>query len=39
MEATNQDLIEAADEARKKRNKVSGKNGKVRVLNEEEYIT
>jgi hypothetical protein len=28
-EATNQDLVDAADEARKRRNKVSGKNGKA----------
>lgn len=38
-EATNQDLVEAADEARKKGNKVSGKNGKARVIDEKEYMT
>jgi hypothetical protein len=37
MEATNQDLVEAVDEARKKRNKVSGKNGKARVLDKDAY--
>ena len=36
-EATNQDLVDAADEARKKRNKVSGKNGKARVLDKDAY--
>ena len=35
-EATNQDLVDAADEARKRRNKVSGKNGKARVMTEDE---
>jgi hypothetical protein len=34
-EVTNQDLVNAADEARKKRNKVAGKNGKARVMDEE----
>jgi hypothetical protein len=28
-EAINQDLVDAADKARKRRNKVSGKNGKA----------
>jgi hypothetical protein len=36
-EATNQDLVDAADEARKKRNKVSGKNRKARVLDKDVY--
>jgi hypothetical protein len=34
-EVTNQDLVNAADKARKKRNKVAGKNGKARVMDEE----
>ena len=36
-EAINQDLVDAADEARKKKNKVAGKNGKARVLDEDVY--
>ena len=36
-EATNQDLVDATDEARKRKSKVAGKNRKARVLNEDAY--